>query len=254
MRAVNLIPPDARRGEGTGRSAAGAYALLAGLGALVLAVGAYAFASHSINTNRTKLVELDRQATQTEREAQRLRAYYDFAQMRETRVATIKALAESRFDWERTMRQLARVLPSDVMLTKFLGTVRPGVTVEGVSVEDPAGLRASQPVPAFQLVGCTDDQADVARVMSRLRRMTGVTRVSLSQSEKPDSASNQTSVELSSEIDCRFDYTIPRFNITVFFRPLPGAAGAAAPAPGQPGVPAQPAAGTQPTAGSGGSR
>jgi hypothetical protein len=244
VRAVNLIPPESRRGgEGPGRAGLGVYTLLGALAFLVLAVGLLVFTSNAVNDNKTKLAEVTQRAAQTEAEAAQLRAYYDFAQMRERRVATVSALAANRFDWERALRQTAKVLPENVMLTKFLGTVAPGVTVEGVSIQDPAGVRQQGPTPAFQLVGCTDEQADVARIMSRLRRMTGVRHVTLSLSEKPKQEQATNPTELSSDPDCRFAFSMPRFTITVFFAPLP-VGPALAPAPTAPGAPpaGQPAA------------
>lgn len=265
MRAVNLIPAEQRRGGvGPGRGGGAVYSLLGGLGVLVLAVAMYVLTANSVKDNQAKLVEVTRQATETEADANRLRAYYDFAQMREKRVATVSALAANRFDWERSLRQMARVLPNNVFLTKFVGTVAPGVSLEGINIADPASLRQKLPVPAFQIVGCTDEQSDVARIMSRLRRMTGVTRVSLSLSEKPRQEQPINPTQLSTDPDCRFDYSIPRFTITVFFEALPGAtlAGGGAPpaapkaAPtGQPGQPTPPPVpNATPTANPGGAR
>ena len=46
---------------------------------------------------------------------------------------TITSLADSRFDWERVMRELALVLPGDVWLTNLTGTASPGVSVDGAA-------------------------------------------------------------------------------------------------------------------------
>ncbi len=55
--------------------------------------------------------------------------------MRDARVETVTSLAQSRFDWERVMRELSLVLPGTVWLTNVTGTVAPTVTVpNGASV------------------------------------------------------------------------------------------------------------------------
>src|SRR5437763_982347 len=46
------------------------------------------------------------------------------------------------------------------------------------------GIRGALDVPAIELQGCTNGQTDVARLMSRLRDVDRVTRVSLAKSDK----------------------------------------------------------------------
>ncbi len=236
MRAVNLIPVEARRG-GAGRGGSGAYLLLGGLGALVVAVAAFVLVSNSVTSRKAELARLTTETAQTEAKAAALKPYLDFANLRQKRVATLQALAQSRFPWERAMRQITRVVPANVSLTQFIGTVAPGITVEEVAGGDTSSLRQAVQAPAIQLIGCTSSHSEVSRLMSRLRRMTGVTRVSLATSEKPkDEAVNVTAAGLTD--DCRASYRMPRFQIVVFFAPLPGA-----PAAGAPGAPPAPGAG-----------
>ena len=58
--------------------------------------------------------------------ATRLAAYTQFRQLSEQRVATVQSLADSRFDWERVMRELALILPGDVWLVNLTATAAPG--------------------------------------------------------------------------------------------------------------------------------
>ena len=53
--------------------------------------------------------------------------------MQEQRAATIASLADSRFDWQRVMHELALILPGDVWLTNLSGTAGPGVSIDGGS-------------------------------------------------------------------------------------------------------------------------
>ena len=192
MRAVNLIPGDARRGAGApGRSGGAVYVLLGALAVVVVALASYVLVKNTISDRQAELSKVTRQATAAQAAATALQPYRQFAQLSQTRVQTVNSLAASRFDWERTMRDLALVLPSDVWLTSFVGTVAPGISfgdAGATSGSDTGTLRSSQQVPAVELVGCTVTQAEVARVLSRLRLVQGVTQVSLASSAKADAS------------------------------------------------------------------
>jgi Tfp pilus assembly protein PilN len=232
MKAVNLIPPEQRRGSpGTpSRSGGAVYILLGFLGVLVVAVAAYVLTTNSIQDKKAELGRLANKTTAAEAQAAALKPYRDFAAMRQTRAATVSSLAASRFDWERAIRQLSIVLPDDVWLTSLVGTVAPGVSLSGGAGSSSA-LRGAQQGPAIELIGCTTSQAEVARVMVRLRQMDDVTRVSLSSSDESASAAGSTSGASpsasgggSASGDCRRASTrFPQFQVVIFFRPLAGA-------------------------------
>lgn len=255
MRAVNLIPVDQRRGGGgtSGRSGSGVYVVLGVLGAVVIAMAAYVLTSNAVNHRKAELANVTSDADRVEAQARALKPYSDFATLRQQRLQTVSALATSRFDWERTIHQLSQVLPAGVSLTSFVGTVAPGVTVEGGGGGGGGStIRGAMNGPAVELVGCASSQSDVSRVMSRLRRMSGVIKVSLSSSQKPEpTATAAPSASASGATGAGADCTSgnarrPQFNITVFFAPLPGAATGSAPgAPAAPGSPAPAPAGGQ---------
>jgi Tfp pilus assembly protein PilN len=258
MRAVNLIPPEDRRGGGgaPGRSGGAVYALLGALAVMVIALAAYVLASNQIKDRRGEIAQVKSQKQVAQQEASSLRPYREFAQLRQTRVATVQSLATSRFDWDRVLRQLGRVLPNNVWLTTFTGTVSPGVNfgTGGNTGGSTNQIRAQLPVPAVELVGCTTSQAEVSRVMTRLRLMENVTRVSLASSEKVEGSSANTAAPVGPGAnvgaDCRHgNRKFPRFELVVFFKAMPGAAtgvqpgaaGAAPQQPSQPGTPQNPA-------------
>jgi len=183
MRAVNLIPAEERRGGGGagGRSGGGAHVLLAALALLVALVGVYTVSGREIKTKEAELSAAQVQLADLQAAAARLQGYEQFAALRERRVQTVASIAGSRFDWSHSLRELSRVTSSEVWLTAVTGTVAPGVGVEGGGG---GGLREALPLPALELSGCTVSQDAVARMMSRLRQVDGVERVSLSSSEK----------------------------------------------------------------------
>lgn len=277
MRAVNLIPVEDRRGSsGTaGRSGGAVYVLLGALTLVVLAVAAYVLTANTITSRKAEVVKLQAQASAAEQRAAALRPYRDFATLRRQRVATVSTLAASRFDWDRALHDLAIVLPADSWLTSVTGSVAPGVSLEsgagGAGSGDTSALRQLVTAPALEITGCTVSQSEVSRVLARLRRIHGVTRVTLASSEKIDqtagagaSAPAPAPAAGSTGTDCRNGSTrFPQFSVVAFFSTLPGqtatAPGAApgAPAPAGSGTgtttsAAQPAAATS-TPGAGGS-
>jgi Tfp pilus assembly protein PilN len=251
MRAVNLIPSEARKGGGAGaagRSGGGAYVLLGGLAVLVVLVALWALAGHGISGKKNDLTKLQNETAAAKAQAGSLAAYNDYSKVRQDRVATVRSLALSRFDWAKALDAVSRTLPNDAWVTSMTGTAAPGVAVDGGG-SSAAALRGQRPVPAIELVGCTESMGKVARLISRLRAVPGVDRVSIADSKKADSAGGSDS--------CRGGHAnYPQFNLVLFFGnnvpqtgpATPNATGAA-PAPATP--PATPQSGSStPSSGS----
>jgi Tfp pilus assembly protein PilN len=257
MKAVNLIPVEARRG---GDRAGGAvYVLLGAMTALVLVAAVWVLLNNQVSDRTAQVEQLRVETAAAQQEAAALAPFRTFAAMREKRVATVRSLAESRFDWGPVMRKLALVLPRDVSLSSMLGTVAPGVNVGSESGSESSSLRSLLAVPAVELSGCAGSQAQVARTMTRLRLIDGVTRVSLGSTEKnessaaPATASDAGTGAAAGSGDCRRTSKMPKFAIVVFFEPgagatgaQPGGTGATASTPGS-GTPPAPPAGSSPT-------
>jgi Tfp pilus assembly protein PilN len=267
VRAVNLIPSDDR--AGAQRSGGAVYVFLGILGGLVVMVAAWVLVNNQVTTKQADIEQLRADTTAAQQQAAALAPFRTFASMRAKRVETVTSLADSRFDWGPVLRKMAMVLPRDVWLTSMVGTVAPGITLEGAGSGggDTSSLRAALPGPAVELTGCTSSQAEVARVLTRLRLIDGVTRVSLASSKKSDKAAagaQPSSADSGSggggTGDCRGGKDVPQFSIVVFFNapagaaaaPVAGAAAApnGAPAPAGSTTPA-PAGGTQSTSSGG---
>jgi len=268
VRAVNLIPAEERRGGGaggSGRSGGAVYVLLGVLAVAVLALSSYVLAGNSVNDKKAELASVSTKADSAEQQAAALKPYAQFAKLEQTRVATVKSLARSRFNWDRTLRELSTVMPDNVWLSSFLATVTPDVTVDGGGTTgDTGNIRQASQSPAIEMVGCTTGQDEVARLMTRLRLIDGVERVVLSSTEKSSTntaaatapPSGSDSAGGAGSGDCRNGSShFPQFSIVVLFKapPTPAPAGGAAGA--TPGAPAS--AGTaqaQPASTSGGSQ
>jgi Tfp pilus assembly protein PilN len=213
MKAVNLLPDSARR-SATGIAA---YAVLGVLGLALLAVTVVTLTNRQIADKRAEVARVKAEAAASEGRKGSLERYTTFAGLRAKRVETVTSLAKSRFDWAGTMRELSRTIPDGTSLSSLRGTVAPGVAVDGGT--DP--LRASLPVPAIELQGCTTSQKAVARMMTAMRQISGVQRVSLSSSEKGEGNGGDSGCAAGA----------PVFSMTVFYKAqegLPPATGSTA--------------------------
>jgi Tfp pilus assembly protein PilN len=237
MKAVNLIPVDERRGSSAGgRSAVPAYAVLGFLAVLVVMVAAWTLTGKTVNERQTKLADVEQQATAAEAQASSLQAYSAFSDLRKKRAETVASIAQSRFDWSHVMHEVARVIPSNTHLTSLAGSVSPTAPAPdsgGTALQ----LRGSNAGPAIDIVGCAPGQANVSRLMSRLRLIDGVQHVTLAESSKPDGevavgSSGVSSSGGSGDSDCRYADAIAKFDILMVFAAPPAvAAPAAASAP-----------------------
>jgi Tfp pilus assembly protein PilN len=218
MRAVNLMPADARRSGGAG-AGIGSYILIAVLALVVVAGAAFALVNRDIKDKRNELANVQQRIQAAQNETEALKAYSAFTAIRKQRSETVRSLATSRFDWAHALHEVARTMPKDAWLTSMRGTVTPSTTVEG-GVADP--LRASVQSPAIEIVGCTTSQDKVAGVISSLRRADGVQRISLSSSERLDATAGAGNGQGG---DCRNgNARFPKFSMTLFFNaPTPTA-------------------------------
>jgi Tfp pilus assembly protein PilN len=249
MKAVNLIPPEQRRGgSGTGRSGGLVYVLLGMVAFAVVGVAVYVLSANSVSDRQAELTKLQAETQTAQARADALSPYRQFESLKQSRVKTIQQLASSRFDWERALRKLAIVIPNDVWLKSLVGTVNPTVTVDesgggnqSGGASDSSTLRSALPVPALELVGCTTGQAQVSRFMSRLRAIDGVTRVSLSSSAKADDSAGGGA---SGGACGNGGKSRPQFDMIVFFEATtaaPGVGGAASPTASTAAPPSGPA-------------
>ena len=211
MKAVNLIPSDQRRAKASGEMSGGAYGVLGVLAVLLVMAVAYVMSTNSVNDNKSKAAEARQEADAAEAKTKQLGSFTDFASIKDQRLAAVTAAAQTRFDWERLMRELSRVMPNG----SWVSTTTASVTGDGVgsattATADPLAVA----VPKANLVGCTPRQSEVARMMVRLEQMYRVTDVTLNESTQ-ESGSSDTTLQ-----NCGRLY---KFDITVSFSPVPPA-------------------------------
>jgi Tfp pilus assembly protein PilN len=265
MRPVNLIPPEERRGQHSPlRTGPIVYVVLGALLLALAGVTALVLTNNEIADRKSEITQLRQEDAVASAKAQRLAAYTQFRTLSEQRVETVRSLADSRFDWERVMREFSLVLPSDVWLTSLTATAAPGVSI-GAGSSSSSGssggtLRAAVPGPALELSGCARGQDGVAGFVTALKDIDGVTRVGVESSALPavgsgaGTASPGGGESGGSSTDCRTRGFIAQFKMVVAFdaAPVPIAAGGAeeavptaAPEPAPEAAPAE----STPTAG-----
>jgi Tfp pilus assembly protein PilN len=233
MKAVNLIPVEERRGSAaSGGSAVPTYAVLGVLAVLVVMAAAWTLTGRTVNDRKAKLASVEQQATAAEAQANQLSAYSAFSDLRKKRAETVASIAHSRFDWAHVMHEIARVIPPDTHLTGLSGAV--SSTAQAPNGAGQAlSLRGSNPGPAIDIVGCADGQANVSRMISRLRLIDGVQHVTLAESSKNDTAAGGADSSTSDDGECRYNSRIAKFDVLLIFAAPPAeAAPTAAPAAG----------------------
>ena len=197
MNAVNLLPEKHRPRKASGGKSHASYAVLCVLGTVLVGMLVYVLTLNSINTSKTKIVEAKAEAARLDAEANALGPYGDFAKIKTERVKSVQTLAEGRFDWERLVRELAHVLPSDVWLVNASASATPldaaagaPAPTTGAAAGTPAAPdpTAAPVAPTLKLSGCARDQSQVAVTLVRLRELQGAEDVSLDHSTQGQSA------------------------------------------------------------------
>jgi Tfp pilus assembly protein PilN len=206
MKAVNLIPSDQRRAKASGNVSGGAYGVLGVLAVLLVMAVAYVMTSNSVNDREAKAAQARQEAAAAEAESKQLGAFTDFASIKEQRLASVMAAAQTRFDWERFMRELSRVMPAN----SWVHTTNASVSGD-TSGGTPASTETTVPLPEANLVGCTPRQSEVARMMVRLEQMYRVTDVALNESTQ-EQAGGETSLQTCGDLY--------KFDLTVTFSPV----------------------------------
>jgi hypothetical protein len=152
--------------------------------------------------------------TRMKAQVAQLQKYDQFEKLAKLREATVQEIASSRFDWHGALSDLSKVVPHNTVLQSLVATVSSTSTTGGGGGGS-STVRSAIEAPALSLKGCTGSQDEVAQLMSRLRLVNGVSRVTLEDSTDAPSGSST---------GC----TGPTFDMVVFFQPLTGNAAALA--------------------------
>lgn len=222
MRPIDLTPTEMRQGaRAPMRTGAIPYILVGALVAVLAGVALLVTTGNQISERESEVAQLERENVAAKREARRLAPYVQFQTLHEERVATISSLANSRFDWERVMRELSLVLPHDVWLTQLDAAAS---AQSGGGAGGSGGLSASVVGPSLELAGCAAGQEAVARFITVLKDIDGVTRVGVASSGLPSRSEGEASSgdsESGGGEGCQTRKFIAQFSIFVAFDAAP---------------------------------
>jgi Tfp pilus assembly protein PilN len=169
VRPINLLPARYQPARASGQRPGIGYAAIGTLAALLVMVLLYVVTNNSINDAKEKTAKAQAEQQVAQVRIGQLQAYGDFAQLKQSREAAVKGVAQVRFDYERLMREVALVLPHDTYLTSFSASGGAATTATG---------------PTLTVSGCAPSHPGVATVIVRLRKLHSVTDVNLSNSSK----------------------------------------------------------------------
>ena len=180
MRAVNLLPRD---DSSNGSKVPPLPILLACIGTvLVAALTAVMFLSASSNvaSKRRALAELQRQYAAIPAPPTPPPGVAQLPQQRQTRVTALSTALGQRVAWDRLLREVSQVVPSDVWLVT-LNALAPSLA--------PASAAATSATQGFSVMGCTYSQDSVARFLARLQVVPDLTGMTLGKSSAGDAGS-----------------------------------------------------------------
>jgi Tfp pilus assembly protein PilN len=199
--AVNLIPSDQRRATPTGKASGAAYVVVGVLAVFLAMTVAYVLTSNKLNEHETNAAEAKHEADALEAEAARLGSFTNFAAIKDQRLAAVIAAAETRFDWERLMRELSLIMPEGSWLRTTSASV---LGEESATAETPTAGAATGPTATF--VGCTRKQSEVATLMVRMQHLHRATDVKLNQSAQ-ETTDGEASIDSCGRL-YQFDVTV----------------------------------------------
>lgn len=182
MRPVNLLPEQLRPARPSGQRSGSAYGVLAVLSVLLVLVAVYVVTANQVGDRKTELAQAKRETAAAEATVARFGPVGRFLSIKETREQTVKQLAEARFDQERLVRELARVLPEKVFLTEAKFAVS-ALAASNAGAVPTASATATPPAgPTLTLAGCAESQPAVAVTLVRLRKLYRSADVTLTES------------------------------------------------------------------------
>jgi Tfp pilus assembly protein PilN len=219
VRPVNLIPLEQRPGQRPPlRGGPLAYIIVGALVAALAGVALLVTTGNQISDSKAEIAQVKQEKAAVDARATALTGYTEFNGIRQQRVATVTSLANSRFDWERVMRELALVLPDNVWLTTLAGSDSPTTAPEGAPG---ITLRSSIAGPALEIVGCARSQDAVAGFVQALKDIDGVTRVGVELSALGSEEGGTESEAGSPTVKCQTKAFIAQFQMVAAFDAAP---------------------------------
>lgn len=187
MRSVNLLPRDHL---GDGRKTPPLPVLVGCIGTvLVTAALALMFlsASSSVAAKKRALIDVEAQYSALPAPATAPSVDSKIPQLTQTRVSALATALGQRIAWDRLLREVSQVVPSDVWLVT-LNAQSPALA-PAVTPSTTPGVGATLP-QGFTVSGCTYSQDSVARFLARLDIVPDLSDMTLGKSASTSGASS----------------------------------------------------------------
>ena len=185
MRAVNLIPADARRRGPSSSTGLPFFGLVGGLVLVLLATFLLVTTENRVSSRESQLRVTQAAAARWSAVAGAYASDVSLEKQRGVKVAMVKSLAGQRYAWSQLLDQLASALPRTTTLSTLTSattaptatSATPASTTSATSSSAPTVLSAPSQIT---LAACAPSQAGVAATIVNLRRIHGVSEVLLS--------------------------------------------------------------------------
>lgn len=180
MRAVNLLPSDQ---QDQGRKVPPLPVLAGCIGVVVISAllaVMYLSASSGVAKKQQALEQVQAQYAAIPAPAPASPVVAELPKEHQTRVTALATVLGQRVAWDRLLREVSQVVPSDVWLVT-LNALAPSIA----PVASPA--TGSTPQQSFMVTGCTYSQDSVARFLARLSVVPDLSGMTLGKSESSDS-------------------------------------------------------------------
>jgi Tfp pilus assembly protein PilN len=175
MRAVNLLPLDARTGRRRPPTAALAVTGAGVLAASLLAVGFFSV-NGSVDERERELAALEQELTASRRAAKPKPAQSGLAAERDQRLTALNDAMVKRLAWDRVLREVSLVMPDDV----WLSSLAAGGATTGTTTSETTTTPTATQTLTFN--GFTYSQESVARLLTRLALVPELDNVKLQTS------------------------------------------------------------------------
>lgn len=182
MNAVNLIPADARKRGSNVSASPLTIGLIGGLVVILAAAVLYVSAMNDVRSRTSQLTKVTASVSSWQAAANSYASIEKTAQQRSAQLASIRGLAGGRFPWSQLLSQIGGVMPAKAALSS-LQTTAPQASATAPATGAAAPTTATTVAGSVMaLAGCAQDQSTVAETMEQLRRVSGVSDVSLTSS------------------------------------------------------------------------
>jgi len=206
MRAVNLLPPDARKSTSSfsGLNTLSGVRIVQGgaavTGAIAVLIGVMYFHERStVHGKQESLAEVQARLVAVEARANAIKAAQSQAA---SRVGVIQSVVDARLNWSAALTDLARVMPTNVQLTSLQATspsaaaaVLAGATP--LTTYETAATTATGGTQSFTVTGDAPSHNAVALVLDRLAALPWLSEVTLQQTARQPDGTVQFNVAAS---------------------------------------------------------